>query len=107
MSESYYYEIINELGNREIVTAAELVEVSTDDATYTIPTKSINLLNAFYGDRFLTETSIQELESFIGLSWRARKGSPVAFTREQESKRDFRLFPTPIQLNDDFSFIHS
>jgi len=106
MSERYYYEIIDELGNREVITTAELVEVDADESTYTIPVQAVMLLGAFYNDRFLNEASIQELESFFGLGWRNKKGAPVAFTREQESKRDFRLFPAPTEPNNDFSFVH-
>lgn len=104
MAERYFDDIVNGLGEREVIVGAHLIPVIADTAVYELPDDTIDLLGVFYGDMFLNEAPIQEVESFAGLSWRSRRGTPIAYVVEQESSRDFRLFPTPDQPSSDIDF---
>jgi hypothetical protein len=106
MCERYYDEAVDNLGEMEIVTSCELQEITADDATYTIPDTAVKLLGAFYGDRFLSEAFIQELQAYAGINWRDRKGAPIVYTKEDEDSENYRLFPRPVEASEPFSFIN-
>ncbi len=105
IAEGYYFDVIKDLGERGILTQATLLEVTANDATYTLPATGLRLLGAFYSDNYLCQASIQEVEAYAGTGWRDVTGDPIAYVVEDESKHDFRLFPKPAVPSDNFIFL--
>src|SRR5574342_123737 len=105
LSSGYYDDVIDELGEKEILTQLSIVEVTGGTAVYSIPATAIRLFGAFYNERHLNELMLREVESYSGINWRDEKGPDVVgYLTESEDEGNFRLFPVPDESNDALSF---
>ena len=101
----YYDDVIYDLGRRPWLTEASLIAVTAGTAVYSPDVSVLRIVNIFYDDRTLYESNNRELEATFGSSWQDRRGTPVAYTFEDENALDFRLVPKPELNSKDFSFV--
>jgi len=94
MAGYYYDDIVRELGARPVFTRATLRAVSANSGTVTLPAEAIEVFYVFYDDRLLPPATLRQLEA-VDPQWRDRRGTPQAYTMEQEDDRTLRLFPVP------------
>lgn len=105
LASHYYDEVLNSLGELDLITALELVEIDADDPIVDLPSQAVRLIGVFYNDSFLNRASVQEVEAFAGnASWQSLKREPKAYVSERESERSFRLFPKPVEPSAAFDF---
>jgi hypothetical protein len=105
--DDYFYDIIHDLGDREVLLDATLTPVdptSTTHPVYPIPETAVKLFGVFYGERYLARATLLEVEAFAGINWRDIRGEPFAFVVESENERYFRLFPNPQEPTDALVF---
>ena len=95
-AETFYDDVIRELGFREFLTGTRDQSVEAKDPEYTIGLDTIRVLEAHTRDTGrLNPASGQALRASYGSTWRQRTGSPCHFTRTDESSNVLRLFPVP------------
>lgn len=99
----YYDDIVRDLGAQDFLVQVSLVPVDTTTAIYTPPAPTIDLLQVFYDDRVLYKSALLEVEA-IG-RWRDIIGTPVAYIVEDQTSKDFRLFPKPEVNSKPFVFL--
>lgn len=103
--DKYFYDILDEIGqvNSPPLVAAELFEITSGTATYTLPSDAIRALDIFIGDSHLSEVSAAALRAYSA-SWRALSDTPYFFTQEQVGKDEFMLIPNPDTSSGNFDF---
>lgn len=84
-----------DLGRMPIRTKGHILEVQAGQSEFTLPPWGQGLLAIFYDARELGEANVQELTTNYGGEWRSREGHPLAFTRDQQDLRSYRLTPIP------------
>lgn len=102
--DKYYDEAVADLGRAEWLVAASLVAVTAGTNQYTPPTATVDLLAVYYDDRLLAKENLRALEA-INPQWRDERGTPRAYVIEDETSKQFRLYPTPTVSSKDFSFV--
>lgn len=100
----FYDDVVFDLGRRPWLTQASLVATTANTAVYTPPTTLVRMIEVFYDDRVLRETSHRNLEA-INAQWRDQRGTPAVYTLEKEDSFDFRVYPTPEINSKDFIFL--
>lgn len=84
-----------DLSKLKVRTKGHVLEVEAGQSTFSLPPWAQGLIAAFYDARELGEASVQELTTNYGGEWRAKEGHPLAFTRDQQDLRSYRLTPIP------------
>lgn len=101
----YYDNIITELGREEWFTQKTLIDSTPEVATYELPANALKLLYTFYDDRVLHPIKPWELDWFSP-NWRDRRGKPVSAVTMFEQDKQFRLYPVPVDPQDEnFAFL--
>lgn len=100
----YYDDIVRDLGMQDFLVQTSLVAVNTTTAIYTPPATTVDLLLVFYDDRVLYKETLLNAEA-IGAGWRDIIGTPVAYLVEDQTSKDFRLFPKPEINSKPFIFL--
>lgn len=90
----FYDEAVFVLGRLPYLLQLVLVPVTQDQAIFTFPDDALNLLEVWHDDRALEPMTHAELASF-DIQWQEQHGMPLAFTEENLSKTQYRLYPVP------------
>lgn len=93
-TDSYYDDLLQEVGELPIVVKAELVDMVKNTGVYTLPQNAVGLMRVFYDDVDLPQIGRRDLDA-ISLKWRDESGKPQAYVTEAEGERFFRLYPKP------------
>lgn len=95
-ADTFYDDVVRELGFREFLTGVREQQVFADQAAYTVAEDTIRVLEA-HTDQVgrLDPVSGQTLRAAYGSDWRDRRGSSYHFTRTDQSSNVVRLFPVP------------
>lgn len=104
LAERYYDDVVDDLGRRQWLTQASLLTTTANTGTYRLPADGIRLLGVFYGDELLDRVALRTLEAYDP-HWRDAAGTPIAYTVEDETTNEFRLFPVPTVPSQDFIFL--
>lgn len=92
----YYDEIVRELAFREIIVATNIIEVQAGAPFYSFSDDNINTLEIHHSQTGrLSPENGNALRASQGPDWRVKRGSVSAFTQDQTSTDNFRLFPIP------------
>lgn len=102
--DAFYNDTLQDVAQLELMTGIRLIEVTGGTPTYTIPDDIVMILGMFYDDIILGEADVETLKTYAA-DWQAVKGTPMAYTTKQETKKTFRLFPEPVVSSRNFSFI--
>lgn len=100
----YYDDVVRDLGQHPWLTQATLISITAGTAIYTPATSVIRILDTYYDDRVLRPATLKEMES-INPAWRDARGTPIAYVNEDETAKDFRLYPNPEVTSKDFIFL--
>lgn len=93
---NYFDEIVREIGFREIFVNVEPITVNADQATYAFSGDHVIVLEVHHNDTGrLSPSSGVSLRAAVGANWRLRRGVPNAFTQDEVSSNELRLFPIP------------
>lgn len=95
MVEKALRDALVDLSHLPIRTKGHVLEVTAGQAEFELPPWTQGLLAVFYDARELGEASVQELTTNYGQEWRSKEGHPLAFTRDQQDLRSYRLTPIP------------
>lgn len=75
---------------------AEVLSLSVDQESFTLPNPAQRLIGAFYEKREMPIVDEQVIWAQAGRDWRARRGNPVAIVQvDRGTQREFRLYPKP------------
>jgi hypothetical protein len=102
--DKYYDEVVADLGRTEWLVTASLVTATAGTNEYTPPATAIDLLHLFYDDRLLYESKLRAIES-VNTHWRDERGPPKSYIIEDETNKQFRLYPSPVVSSKDFIFM--
>lgn len=93
---------INQSGSpqAEIVVAKK----SSFPSQYTIPDDVVKILEMFYDSSVIPQSTINSLNA-LNQEWRDLVGRPVAHIVEEETTKQFRLYPSPDINSKDFIFL--
>lgn len=93
---NYYDEIVREIGFGEVLVATDTIATQAGDPFYVFAKDNINTLEVHFNHagRLSPETGVA-LRASQGVDWRVKRGTPSAFTQDQTSSNDLRLFPIP------------
>lgn len=100
----FYDDVIRDLGQRPWLAQATLIAITAGTTVYTPATSVIRILDVYYDDHVLRKATKQELES-TNAQWRDEHGTPIVHITEDESAKDFRLYPNPEVSSKDFIFL--
>lgn len=89
-----YADVVKVLGEQDWHTIATPVTFIGNQNTVNLPPALLNLLTLIYDDTVLSDLELREMES-LNPGWRNVKGSPIAFTREEQQVKAVQLYPTP------------
>ena len=90
----FYDDTVISLSEQPLLVQAELVPVTLNQATFTLPASALTLHWCFYMNRQLDYMDLIDLE-VLSPQWRDHIGVPVAYTSESEDETVFRLYPRP------------
>lgn len=77
-----------------LLTNAELVDLTSGTAVYALPPTAIRIRHAFFENKKLFRAKRDQAEAYSS-TWRSGSGDPQAFLTDEETARNFRLYPTP------------
>ena len=102
---SFYDEAVYTLGALPYVLEMSLVAVSQDQFTFTFPDNFLVLQEVWHDDRALDPMTHDELLA-LSSQWQEHRGPPLAYTDENISLQQLRLYPTPPLPSDPLLLLH-
>lgn len=92
----YYDEIVRELGFREVLMETNTIDVEEGEPSYDFSDANILALEIHHNDTGrLSHMTGLGLRAAVGSNWRLRRGPPQAFTQDEKSSDEIRLYPIP------------
>jgi hypothetical protein len=92
----FYEEIVRELALKGQLIGTETIAAVAGEAVYTMLNENMEILEMHLASSGrIDAASIKALQSLFGADWRDRKGTPLAYTTDEETDGDFRLIPEP------------
>lgn len=101
----FYDEAIYALGALPSLLEFSLITVTQDQSTFTFPDNLLTLLEVWYDDRALDPMTHAELQA-LSAQWQEHKGPPLAYTEENLTLRQLRLYPIPPLPSDPLLLLH-
>ena len=101
----FYDEAVYALGALPYLLELSLVAVTQDQSIFTFPDNFLTLLEAWHDDRALDHMTHAELQA-LSTQWQEHKGPPLAYTEENLSLRQLRLYPIPPLPSDPLLMLH-
>ncbi len=101
----FYDEAVYALGALPYLLNMSLIAVTQDQSTFTFPDNFLSLLEVWHDDRALDSMTHAELLT-LSTQWQEHKGPPLAYTEENLSLRQFRLYPIPPLPSDPLLMLH-
>jgi hypothetical protein len=100
-----YDEAIYALGGLPYLLNLALVSVNQTSGISSFPDNALALQEVWYEDRALDMMTQDEL-SALAVQWQEHHGAPLAFSVENLSLRQFRLYPIPTTPSDTMVMSH-
>ena len=72
--------------------------------TYTIPDDVVKIQEMFYDSSIIPQSTVSSLNA-LDQEWRDQRGRPIAHVVEEETTKQFRLYPNPDTNSKDFIFL--
>lgn len=91
----FYDEIVQQLGMFEVLTGSSSAAVLPGNPAVIMPADVLRILDVHGTAGRLSPESLIGLNTIYGVDWRERAGSPLAYVKELENERAFRLVPNP------------
>lgn len=99
----YYDDLMVDFQRQAVFTVAALIPVVAEQAVYTLPDATHDLLAVFYDDTMLSKLTLHEMQ-MLDPQWRDRIGSPIGYLVDEQSDREIRLYPKPKDASAAFNF---
>lgn len=99
----FYDEAIYALGALPYLIEATMLDVNANQSIFTFPETTLALLGCWYDSRTLDLMSYADLRAMSPF-WQDEQGYPVAYTEENLSLRQFRLYPAPTEPGESRGF---
>ena len=103
-TDTFYDDTIKDMSQLPLFTNVRLIAATKGTNQYTIPDDVVNIHEMFYDSSVVPRSSIQTLNT-LNQEWRDESGPPVAYAVEEETSKQFRLYPTPDVNSKDFIFL--
>ena len=100
----FYDEIVRDFGRAPYLVNASLVALAAGATGFTLPASAVAILAAFYDDDELVPAMQQEL-ALVNPQWRDERSAPSVYTAENETSREYVLYPRPGAATKDFIFL--
>lgn len=101
----FYDEAVYTLGALPYLLDMSLVAVTQDQSTFTFPDTFLVLHEVWHDDRALDIMTHAELLA-LSSQWQEHRGPPLAYTEENLSLRQLRLYPIPPLPSDPLLMLH-
>jgi hypothetical protein len=101
----YYSDAMADLARSFMFVETRLLPLVPGQASVEPPAPTVWVHAVCYDDRDLAETPLLDLE-VLSPQWRDKRGTPFAYTQEDETTATFRMIPVPTVPSKAFSFIH-
>ena len=75
------------------------------EGVYAFPASALTLYEIWYEDRGLDMMTHDELNA-LAVQWQEQRGSPMAYSVDNVSLREFKLYPTPVIPGDPLLMLH-
>ncbi len=99
----YFDDVLFDLGASLWLSTITLQTVDQGVRTYYPPANVVGIHGLVFGTHWLSSMGLHGLE-MVDAQWRDKRGSPVAYTFEDETTDTFALYPTPDESSNFLSF---
>ena len=103
-TDQYYDDTIKDFSQMKPFTNITLVSLTAETSQYTLPDDVVNVEEMFYDSTIIQRTDTKTLNT-LNHEWRDQTGPPVAYITEEETSKQFRLYPNPDTTSKDFIFL--
>ena len=90
----YYDEVVSDLGRAEWLVNAEVLSATAGTNQYNPASTVVEIMHVLYDDRVLSKETLRSMDAY-NPQWRDQRGTPRAYIVEDETNKQFRLWPTP------------
>jgi hypothetical protein len=100
-------DIFNELGMSGMVKLfkIDIVPLTAGTQDYNFPADALQLVSAFYNSDQIHLADNRDLEAY-SKAWRTSTGDPKVITQDEQSAREYTIFPIPSSTSDPVIPIH-
>lgn len=103
-TDTFYNDTIKDMSQLPLFTNVRLLEITDGTNTYTIPDDVVQIQEMFY-DSSVVPRSTTKFLTILNQEWRDENGRPTAYVVDEETSKQFRLYPTPDVNSKDFIFL--
>ena len=94
--DDYFNQVLDDLGrvSDDTMTEMEVIPLTEGTEEYTLPDNAVIERAIFFDNHELRHTTVKQLEA-RSKSWRAHRGRPWAYSKDEQTARVFRVYPIP------------